>query len=128
MDKDDLKYFEGLIRAKIQKIQDELDHFETNAMSATTTELAGDLSAYATHPSDQSSDAMERENAFQFVSKEGRYLHHLNEALERIKNGTFGNCRICGAEIGWPRLEAVPHATMCIQCKSEEERMQRVRR
>lgn len=128
MKKKDLKYFEGLIQDKIQKIQEDLGHFEANAMSGTLTELAGDLSAYATHPSDQSSDAMERENAFQFVSKEGRYLHHLNEALERIENGTFGNCRVCGNKIGRARLEAVPHATMCIHCKSEEERMQRAGR
>ena len=128
MDKKDLKYFGELIRAKMQKIQEDLGHFEANAMSGTPTELSGDLSAYATHPSDQSSDAMERENAFQFVSKEGRYLHHLNEALERIEDDSFGKCRVCGDEIGRARLEAVPHATMCIQCKSEEERMQRAGR
>ena len=62
-----------------------------------------------------------------FASKEGRYLHHLNEALDRIESGTFGVCRTCGQEISKARLEAVPHATQCIQCKSREERMQGAR-
>ena len=128
MNKKDLKFFEGLIQDKIQKIRKDLDHFGENVMSGTNTELSGDLSAYATHPSDQSSGATEREHAFMLASKEGRFLHHLNEALERIKNGTFGKCRVCEKKIGKARLEAVPHATMCIQCKSEEERMQRERR
>ena len=127
MNKKDLKFFEGLIQEKIQKIHKDLDHFGENIMSGTNTELSGDLSAYATHPSDQSSGATEREYAFMLASKEGRFLHHLNEALERIKDGTFGTCRICGKEISRARLEAVPHATMCIQCKSEEERKQRER-
>ncbi|MFH1007952.1 MAG: TraR/DksA C4-type zinc finger protein [Candidatus Latescibacterota bacterium] len=127
MNEADLRFFEGLIQEKIDKIQKDLSHFGENVMSGTNTELSGDLSSYATHPSDQSSGTMEREHAFMLASKEGRFLHHLNEALERIKDGTFGRCRVCEKAIGRARLEAVPHATMCIACKSEEERTQRDR-
>ena len=49
-------------------------------------------------------------------------LYHLNLALERIDRGEFGLCVGCGKEINAERLEAVPHARLCIECKSKEER------
>lgn len=127
MNEQDLKYFEELIQAKRAKTLKELEHFEDTTLSGTLRDQAGDLSAYSDHMPDRATDATEREKAFLFASKEGRYLHHLNEALERIKSGAFGICRTCGGEIGKARLEAVPHATQCIQCKSREERMEGAR-
>lgn len=127
MNEKELKYFEELIQDKRAKILRELEHFGDTAFSGTARDQAGDLSAYSDHIPDRATDTTEREKAFMFASKEGRYLHHLNEALERIKSGTFGICRTCGEEIRKARLEAVPHATQCIQCKSREERLEGAR-
>ena len=118
MNEKDLKYFEELIQAKRIKILKELEHFEDNTLSGTVRDQAGDLSAYSDHIPDRATDSTEREKAFMFASKESQYLHYLNEALERIRSGTFGICRTCGGEIGKARLEAIPFATECIQCKS----------
>jgi RNA polymerase-binding protein DksA len=70
---------------------------------------------------DQGTDAQEREKAFLIAHREGRYLDHLDRALERIQKGTYGFCMECGKLISRPRLEAVPHARLCIECKSSEE-------
>jgi len=94
-------------------------------MSSTTKDQSGDLSSYSFHMADQGTDTMEREMAFNFASREGRYLYHLNEALERIEDGAYGICRTCKDEISKKRLEAVPHATQCIKCKNYEEKKQR---
>ncbi|MFH1006315.1 MAG: TraR/DksA C4-type zinc finger protein [Candidatus Latescibacterota bacterium] len=125
MNKNDLSYFEDLIRAKQEYITKDLERFQRVATSGTMAELAGDLSAYPQHLSDQGSDATEREETMQFATKERRYLYHLDQALERTRNGSYGRCSVCGNEIGRERLEAVPHATKCIKCKSDEERTQR---
>ena len=125
MNKKDLEYFKDLIVKKKQDLQAELGYLESSSMSTTSKDQAGDLSSYSFHMADQGTDTMEREMAFTFASREGRYLHHLNEALERIDNGTYGKCRTCGGEISKPRLEAVPHATQCIKCKNSEEKKQR---
>ena len=74
---------------------------------------------------DQGTDTMEREMAFSLASREGRYLHHLNEALGRIEKGLYGKCRTCDNNISVKRLEAVPHATQCIKCKNSEEKKKR---
>jgi len=70
---------------------------------------------------DQGTDSMEREKAFLMASKSGRLLYHIDEALRRIKDGNFGKCQECGEDISTARLEAVPHARLCIACKEKEE-------
>jgi len=119
------EYFKQLIIKKKEELFDELGYLESSAMSSTAKDLSGDLSSYSFHMADQGTDTMEREIAFTLASREGRYLHHLNEALKRIENGVYGNCRSCGKEINEKRLDAVPHATQCIECKSAEEKKQR---
>ena len=82
-----------------------------------------DLSAYTDHMADQGTEAQEREKAAAFATKVGRYLYRLEEALRRLyadpKN--FGTCHTCGAEVGFERLDALPHARYCIDCKRKEE-------
>jgi RNA polymerase-binding transcription factor DksA len=81
------------------------------------------LSAYTDHMADQGTEAMEREKAAVFATKEGRYLYRLEEALRRLYNSpnTFGTCHTCGADVGFERLDALPHARYCIDCKRKEE-------
>jgi len=81
------------------------------------------LSAYTDHMADQGTEAMEREKAALFATKEGRYLYRLEEALRRLYTHPkdFGQCHTCGAEVGFERLDALPHARYCIDCKVKEE-------
>ena len=125
MKKKEREYFKNLILNKRKQVFAELGYLEKNSMSETMKDSSGDLSAYSFHMADQGTDTMEREKAFFFASREGRYLHHLNEALERIENKTYGICRSCSKQIQTKRLEAVPHATQCIECKTEVEMQER---
>jgi len=63
------------------------------------------------------------EKAALFATKEGRYLYRLEEALRRLYHDpkNFGTCHTCGAEVGFERLDALPHARYCIDCKVKEE-------
>ena len=81
-----------------------------------------DLSAYTDHMADQGTEAMEREKAAVFATKEGRYLYRLEEALRRLYGdpATFGTCHTCGKDVGFERLDALPHARYCIDCKLKE--------
>jgi RNA polymerase-binding transcription factor len=82
-----------------------------------------DLSVYTDHMADQGTEAQEREKAALFATKEGRYLYRLEEALRRLYNDpkNFGKCHTCGTEVGYERLDALPHARYCIDCKRKEE-------
>ena len=82
-----------------------------------------DLAAYTDHMADQGTEAMEREKAAVFATKEGRYLYRLEEALRRLYNDPEGlrTCHTCGSDVGFERLDALPHARYCIDCKLKEE-------
>jgi DnaK suppressor protein len=57
--------------------------------------------------------------------RERGLLAKIEEALQKIEQGVYGECESCGEEIGLKRLEARPVAELCIDCKSEQERMER---
>ena len=82
-----------------------------------------DMSSYTDHMADQGTEAQEREKAAAFATKEGRYLYRLEEALRRLyaEPKKFGQCHTCGSEVGFERLDALPHARYCIDCKVKEE-------
>ena len=85
--------------------------------------MDSDLSNYTDHMADQGTEAMEREKAAFFATKEGRYIYRLEEALRRLYSEPekFGSCHTCGADVGFDRLDALPHARYCIDCKLKEE-------
>lgn len=58
----------------------------------------------------------------QLNNRENLYLKKIKQALLRIKDGTFGECKECGSEISTKRLMARPTAELCILCKEEAER------
>ncbi len=119
LDPKELEYFEKLIRERREQIMETHNDAQEEMRKDAQRDSAGDLSAYSLHMPDQGTDAMNREMGFQLVDREEKYLKHLEEALRRIKEGTFGICRSCGVNIARKRLEAVPNATECIDCKSK---------
>jgi RNA polymerase-binding protein DksA len=117
--KKELNYFKKLVLKKREDLMKELGYLRETAMSSTIKESSGDHSSYSFHMADQGTDSMEREKAFLFVSREGHYLEHLNQALARIEEGTFGICFKCGKLISKERLKAVPITTQCVDCKKK---------
>ena len=118
----DLAHFEKRLLEERKRVLKELGtHSET--FGTTDQQSDGDLSSYSFHMADQGTDMMEREKAFLFASQEGRFLWHIDEALRRLYRGpeTFGRCHSCGRNIAYERLDALPHARFCIDCKTREE-------
>ena len=122
MRKEQLKVLEERLLEEREQVLQELGYFDDN-YTDTTRAASGDLSAYSFHMADQGTDAMEREKAFLFASKEGRQLYSIDEALRRLYGDAarFGTCESCGEQIHWERLEAIPHTRFCVACKAAEE-------
>jgi len=122
MNKKDLKYFKDLLLKKREELVKNIEYLRTVTTSSTNQEAAGDHSAYSFHMADQGTDAMEREKAFLFASRDEKYLKQIIAALERIENGTYGICRVTGKDIGRERLEAVPTTTISYEAKIQESK------
>lgn len=72
-------------------------------------------------PVDRASMESDRSFDLRIRDRERKLIAKVNEALERIADGNFGVCEVCGEEIGEKRLEARPVTTFCIECKQEQE-------
>lgn len=122
MNKKNLAHFEKRLLEERKRVIRELGHYD-ETFGNTPQGADGDLSSYSFHMADQGTDAMEREKAFLFASQEGRFLWHIDEALRRLYKTPekYGQCHSCGGEIMFERLDALPHARYCINCKQKEE-------
>ena len=74
---------------------------------------------------DVASDDIDRKMIEAMGSQELRRLGMIDSALTRIKQGKYGLCMKCGKKIPHERLEAIPYALMCIECKTAEEKRNR---
>ena len=116
MTKEELAHFEKRLLGERERLLKRLAQFDESAAGHASA------STYTFHMADQGTDAMEREKSFLFASKEGRFLYHIDEALRRLYENPeqYGLCAECGSEIGFERLDALPHARLCISCKEGE--------
>lgn len=73
-------------------------------------------------PADSGSANLERDRAQSLSGHARRMLVEVEAALERMDAGTYGTCEHCGSAIERARLEALPYATLCMDCKRGEER------
>jgi RNA polymerase-binding transcription factor DksA len=117
-----IAHFEKRLLEERARVVKELGNYN-DAFNLSAQDAGGELSAYSFHMADQGTDAMEREKAFLFASQEGRFLWHIDQALRRLYRDpdNFGKCHNCGKELAFERLDALPHARYCIECKQREE-------
>lgn len=67
------------------------------------------------------SASVEKERAFEHSEAGVNALREIDSALEKLKEGTYGVCEMCGKPVGLKRLTVMPSARLCIKCKSKEE-------
>jgi len=75
---------------------------------------------------DRSALESDRNFALRLKDRERKLIKKIDEALKRIETGDFGICEACGEEIGVERLKVRPEATLCIACKEEQEKREKL--
>ncbi len=96
------------LRATAEELADDLD------LDDTQQAKLGELSSFDQHQADIGSETFEREKDGAILSTLIHHSKEINEALNRLDEGTYGTCERCGKPIGQARLEAVPIARFCI--------------
>lgn len=74
---------------------------------------------------DVAADDIDRKTLEALNAQEVKRIRLIDSALSRLRNGRYGLCMRCGKKIPTERLEAIPYALMCIECKSTDERQSR---
>ena len=114
----DLKEFEALIHTKIAIAQEDLDQLQRSLSHSD------DNSTEDTAPTfkmmEDGSETVSREETAQLAARQQKFIQSLHNALLRIKNKTYGICRVTGKLIPSERLRLVPHATLAIEAKQQQ--------
>ncbi len=117
MNPQDLAYFEQLLIEKRAMLVEQLQSIEEANLSRNGADQGGENSGYTNHLADAASDYATLETNLDLVERESKYLVNIEDALERVRRGSYGVCKLCGGLIEKPRLEAVPTATKHVDCK-----------
>ena len=116
----DLKFFEEMLLEKRRQLVTAQSESEKANLFQGQKAQAGD--GADSDSADSATDYNSLETNFSLAAREGKYLVYLEEALTRIRKGTFGVCKVCQELIPKARLIAVPTATKCVNCKEETKK------
>ncbi|MBN3038644.1 MAG: TraR/DksA C4-type zinc finger protein [Candidatus Omnitrophica bacterium] len=122
MNKKTLEKYKKLLLKMREDVVSEMDNITKESLNKSQREASGDLSGYAFHMADAATDNYDREFSLNLASDSQKLIYAIDEALNRIKDKSYGRCVSCGKEISRKRLQAVPHTTLCIKCQREEEK------
>lgn len=111
----ELKEFEALILDKIEKAKNELTELKRSLSKGGDS--GEDITNNSTKVLEDGADTLEKENLNQLAARQQKFINNLENALVRIKNGTYGICVDTGNLISKERLKAVPHTMHSIAAK-----------
>ena len=113
---EELREFEKLIMEKLEKAREEYKILK-DTLNRTNDEGTDATSGGNTKVLEDGAETAEKENLSQLAARQQKYITNLENALIRIKNGTYGICSVTGKLISKERLIAVPHTTQSIEAK-----------
>ena len=116
----ELKEFEDLINKKLEQARSDYDQLQ-RSLSYEDDNRTEDT-APTFKMMEDGSDTMSREETAQLAARQQKFIMNLENALLRIKNKTYGICRVTGKLIAKERLRLVPHATMPIEAKNQQDK------
>ena len=112
----DLETYKNRLIALRSRIRGDVSAMTDGALSQSRAEAAGDLSIMPQHMADIGSDNYEQEQTLAFIQSDNATLGLIEEALARIKDGSYGTCESCGKTIPKVRLNVLPFTANCVQC------------
>jgi len=118
----DTEHFRGILEEERQRVMDAINylHEETpGSLEDETEEIIGNSD---NHLGDTATATLDREIDYSLEENSEQVLRAIDGALQRIEEGTYGICETCGQPISEERLEAIPYATQCIDCRRKGER------
>lgn len=122
MKKAELKVYKEVLLGMRARLRGDVTQMADAALKKNRMENSGDLSSMPIHMADLGSDNFEQEFTLSLMETEEDTLQAIEAALERIEEGTYGQCDECGAVVSKARLNAIPYTPLCIRCAQKMER------
>jgi RNA polymerase-binding transcription factor DksA len=117
MNKVELDAHRQSLLALRDRLTGDVSHLANEALRKSDGEAAGNLSHMPIHMADLGTDNFEQENTLSLLANEEQILAEITAALDRIENGTFGQCEEChGHILPKARLKELPYTRYCVEC------------
>ncbi len=114
----EIEKFRTLLLEKRNELLGNVSYMEKDALH----EDRSDLSSMPIHMADLGTDSYEQEFTLELMDSERKLISEIDQALDRIEDGTYGICQVNGEQIPKPRLEAIPWARCCVSCANHLEK------
>jgi RNA polymerase-binding transcription factor len=118
----DTERFRGLLLEERKRVEAAIAYLHEETPGSMEDQVEEEFGTSDNHPADAATVTLDREVDYTLQENSEQVLKEIDDALQRIEAGTFGTCRSCGKPIAPERLEAMPWATQCIDCKRKDER------
>jgi len=115
---DKMETYKALLTQKINELLSEA--------GKTVSEMTNGKENYP-DPNDRASLEADRNFELRIRDRERKLIMKMQEAIKRIEEGVFGICEVCGGQISEKRLMARPVTTLCIDCKTKQEKMEKLK-
>ena len=115
---DKMETYRALLTQKINELLSEA--------GKTVSEMTNGKENYP-DPNDRASLESDRNFELRIRDRERKLIVKMQEAIKRIDDGIFGICEVCGGPISEKRLMARPVTTLCIECKTKQEKMEKLK-
>jgi len=121
MKKEDLEYFQGILQRQLDDL--------VRGAGRTVDEMTGaEGGAVFPDPTDRASMESDRNFELRIRDRERKLISKIRKTLEKVEDGSFGFCEVCGEPIEFKRLEARPVTSHCIECKTSAEEEEKIRK
>ena len=121
MNRNEMQHYKKLLEKRLGEIDHTIDMMKENNEAEQDKFSPAELSNYDNHPAEMGTELYQVELNSALRVHEESILQDIKDALVRVSNGTYGTCAHCGEEISVSRLEALPYARECIQCRDRME-------
>lgn len=123
--KKQLEYFKKRLLEEKNRVLEEMDELQQSNLKQSIADSSGEISRYSYHLGDVASISFDREFSMGLAERQQKYLEQIEEALQRIEDGTYGICLVTGEPIPLERLEEVPIAKYSVKGKEILEKRRR---
>jgi RNA polymerase-binding protein DksA len=110
----DTDHFRAQLLKERERVQNAVTHLHNDHQGRLDEDIDETSGPSDNHIADTATATLDREIDYTLADNSGQVLSEIDAALQRIEDGTYGKCRMCGKEIGTERLEAYPWASLCI--------------
>ena len=118
---EDLASYRRILGSLRSRLRGDLDRMTDEALRREMSGGSGSLSSVPLHMADLGTENYDQEFTLGLIENEQETLDSINEALDRIERGTFGQCTECAEPIAKSRLQAIPYTRHCIRCARKLE-------